>query len=117
MEVYGDWDFQAPDYLEPQEESELDIEKLQQEYEEKVKGLEEELDTIRKHAKEEQAELRTERKKISKNFMRRHKLTEAETRIIIDEKLRLAGWEADTTTINHQKNSALPEKKSEYGNC
>ena len=110
MEVYGDWDFQAPDYLEPQEESELDIEKLQQEYEEKVKGLEEELDTIRKHAKEEQAELRTERKKISKNFMRRHKLTEAETRIIIDEKLRLAGWEADTTTINHQKNSTLPEK-------
>ncbi|WP_340002066.1 type I restriction-modification system endonuclease [Oceanobacillus sp. FSL K6-0127] len=110
MEVYGDWDFQAPDYLELQEQSELDTEKLQQEYEEKVKRLEEELDTIRKHAKEEQAELRTERKKISKNFMRRHKLTEAETRIIIDEKLRLAGWEADTTTINHQKNSTLPEK-------
>jgi type I restriction enzyme R subunit len=110
MEVYGDWDFQAPEYVEPQEQVELDTEKLQQEYAEKVKKLEEELETIRQQAKEEQADLKTERKKISKNFMRRHQLTEAETRTIIDGKLRAVGWEVDSNVLNHHKNGTLPEK-------
>lgn len=49
-------------------------------------------------------------KKITKSFIRRNQLTEAETRTIIDEKLRSAGWEANTTTLNHHKNGTLPEK-------
>ena len=110
MEVYGDWDFQAPEYVEPQEQAELSTETLQQEYEEKVKKLEEELEAIRQQAEVEQADVKTVRKKISKNFMRRQQLTEAETRTIIDEKLRAVGWEADTDVLNHQKNGTLPEK-------
>lgn len=111
MEVYGDWDFQAPEYKEPQEQVEIDSEKLQKEYEDKVKKLEEELETIRQQAEVEQTNLKTERKKKSNNFMRRHQLTEAETRTIIDEKLCSAGWEADTNILNHQKNGTLPQKK------
>ncbi|MBM4763856.1 type I restriction-modification system endonuclease [Bacillus sp. B15-48] len=110
MEVYGDWDFQAAEYIEPQEQAELNTEKLQQEYEDKVKKLEDELEKIRQKAEVEQVDARTERKKISKNFMRRHQLTEAETRIIIDEKLRLAGWESDTNVLNHHKKGTLPKK-------
>ncbi|PGY11125.1 type I restriction-modification system endonuclease [Bacillus sp. AFS031507] len=110
MEVYGDWDFQAPEYKEPQEQTVVDTDKLQQDYEDKVKKLEEQLDTIRQQAEAEQADVKTERKRISKNFMRSHQLTEAETRTIIDEKLRLVGWDADTVTLNHHKNGTVPEK-------
>ncbi|MBG9551270.1 type I restriction-modification system endonuclease [Cytobacillus firmus] len=110
MEVYGDWDFQAPDYIEPQEQVSIDTEKLQNEYEEKVKKLEEELERVREQAQTESTDVKQERKKISKNFIRRNQLTEAETRAIIDEKLRSAGWEADTPTLNYYNNGTLPEK-------
>jgi type I restriction enzyme, R subunit len=110
MEVYGDWDFVAQEYIEPQEEALLDTNKLQQEYEEKVKMVEAELETIRQKAESEKAEATTERKRKSKRFVRRQQLTEAETRTIIDGKLRAAGWEVDTTVLNHQKNGTLPEK-------
>lgn len=36
--------------------------------------------------------------------------TEAETRIIIDEQLRMAGWQCDTETINFKSKKTLPEK-------
>jgi type I restriction enzyme R subunit len=110
MEVYGDWNFQALEYTEPQLLTEIDTSKLQRDYEDKVQKLEEELDLIRKQAESEQPDVKEERKKISKNFMRRQRLTEAETRTIIDEKLRAVGWEADTPTLNHQKNGTLPVK-------
>ncbi|MDQ8056341.1 type I restriction-modification system endonuclease [Bacillus velezensis] len=110
MEVYGDWDFQAPEYTVPREQTEQSTETLQKEYAEKVKKLEEELEAIRRQAEVEQEEVKIERKKISKNFMRRQQLTEAETRTIIDGKLRAVGWEVDTTVLNHQKNGTLPEK-------
>lgn len=42
--------------------------------------------------------------------MRRQQLTEVETRIIIDQKLRAAGWEVDTNLLNYKKNRTLPEK-------
>lgn len=36
--------------------------------------------------------------------------TEAETRTVIDEQLREAGWECDTATINYKIKKSLPEK-------
>ncbi|MCG9792796.1 type I restriction-modification system endonuclease [Flavobacterium algicola] len=36
--------------------------------------------------------------------------TEAETRAIIDEQLRDAGWECETEKLNYKKNKSLPEK-------
>ncbi|MEW8987466.1 MAG: DEAD/DEAH box helicase family protein, partial [Bacillus sp. (in: firmicutes)] len=64
----------------------------------------------RKQAETERSEVKTERKKKSKNFVRKNQLTEAETRTIIDEKLRAVGWEVDTSLLNHQKNGTLPKK-------
>ncbi|KML28857.1 type I restriction enzyme EcoKI subunit R [Rossellomorea marisflavi] len=110
MEVYGDWDFVAPEYIEPSEESTTDIEALQQEFEDKLKRLEDELENTRQKAESEDSTVKIERKKISKNFIRRQQLTEAETRAIIDEKLRLSGWEADTNLLNHQTNQTMPQK-------
>ncbi|EWG11614.1 type I restriction-modification system endonuclease [Cytobacillus firmus] len=110
MEVYGDWDFQAPEYIEPKEETGVDTKKLQQEYEEKVKKIEEELEKVRQKAETEKEEARLERKRKSKIFIRRQHLTEVETRTIIDGKLRAAGWEVDTSELNHHKNGTLPQK-------
>ncbi|MEW4327806.1 type I restriction-modification system endonuclease [Rossellomorea marisflavi] len=110
MEVYGDWDFVAPEYIEPSEESTTDIDALQQEFEDKIKRLEDELENTRQKAESEDSTVKIERKKISKNFIRRQQLTEAETRAIIDEKLRLSGWEADTNQLNHQTNQTMPQK-------
>ncbi|MCM3768377.1 type I restriction-modification system endonuclease [Neobacillus niacini] len=110
MEVYGDWDFQAPEYIEPQEQEVINMEMLQQEYEEKVKKLEDELEKTREKAVAEQPDIKKKRKKLTKLFVNRQQLTEAETRAIIDEKLRMAGWDAETSSLNHQKNGTLPEK-------
>jgi type I restriction enzyme R subunit len=94
----------------PKEQKKVDTEQLQQEYEEKLKKLEDELESIRAKASEENAEEKTKRKKRAATFMRRHELTESETRAIIDEKLRAAGWEADTTLLNHYTHGTVPEK-------
>ncbi len=111
MEVYGDWSFQAPEYVEYSEQLETDkIDLLQQEYDNKVKKLEEELEAIRQKAELEQPNAKVERKQISKKFVRRQQLTEAETRTIIDEKLRLSGWEVDTNGLNHYTKGTLPQK-------
>ncbi|MEL3972055.1 type I restriction-modification system endonuclease [Rossellomorea oryzaecorticis] len=110
MEVYVDWNFKAPDYIEPQKLELVNTSKLQEEFEEKIRELEEQLISVRKKAQEETPDQKKERKKISKSFVRRQQLTEAETRTIIDEKLRIAGWEADTTTINYYSKGTLPQK-------
>ncbi|MDN4524410.1 type I restriction-modification system endonuclease [Fictibacillus fluitans] len=110
MEVYGNWNFQAPTYQEPEEKESHDIHKLQQEYEMKVTQLEKELETLRAKAETEGAEAKAKRKKITKKFVRNNRLTEAETRSIIDEKLRAAGWEADTLMLNSQKHGTMPVK-------
>ncbi|KEZ47165.1 type I restriction-modification system endonuclease [Metabacillus indicus] len=110
MQVYVDWNFQAAAYQEPIEAVREDTEKLQSEYDEKVMQLEKELKELRANAETEKAEEKAKRKKITKRFVRNNRLTEAETRAIIDEKLRAAGWEADTLTFNQQKFGTVPKK-------
>jgi type I restriction enzyme R subunit len=48
--------------------------------------------------------------KRSINAAKKIELNEAETRILIDEQLKLAGWEVDTTLLNYKTNKTLPEK-------
>lgn len=109
MEVYGEWNFEAPEYIEPTEREMADVEKLIQDYDEKRK-LEEELKQAREKAEQETGQEKKERRKKSKLFVQRHELTEAETRTIIDEKLSSAGWDVDTEKLNYHKNGTLPEK-------
>ncbi|MGD6803939.1 type I restriction-modification system endonuclease [Rossellomorea aquimaris] len=109
-EVYGDWVFEAHDYIEPQRLELVNTAQLQREYDEKIRKLEEQLETVRQKAQRETPDTRNERKRISRSFVRRQQLSEAETRLIIDEKLRLAGWEVDSKTLNHHANKTFPEK-------
>lgn len=52
----------------------------------------------------------TEYKNRSEKASKKVDMSEAETRHLIDEQLRAAGWEVDTQTINYKLNKTLPEK-------
>lgn len=110
--MYGSWDFEAPEFQEPEKRALVDADNLKkdEEYDEKIKVLEEELEKLRERAGNENEEQKKERKTKSKGFIRKQQLSEAETRTIIDEKLRSAGLEADTENINYQIHGTLPEK-------
>ena len=68
MEVYGDWDFEATEYVEPVKEEKVDASALQKEYDEKVKQLEAELEKVRKESQYDTSEDRQKRSRISKNM-------------------------------------------------
>lgn len=55
-------------------------------------------------------EIREQRRKVSVNFAKKHQLTEAETRQLIDKQLQEAGWEADTEKLNNWKFKTEPKK-------
>lgn len=103
MQVYGDWDFQAPEYIEPlQQETVSNDEQLAQlaeSYEAKVVRLQEELSVLRQQQSIVTNEDKKKRRLKSKQAGSAFTLTEAETRLIVDEKLRQAGWEVDSQTL------------------
>ncbi len=103
MQVYGDWGFQEPEYVEPVEQesasNQIQLDQLANSYEEKVAKLQQELAALRQQQTTIPNEDKKKRQAKSKNAGSAFALTEAETRIIIDEKLRQAGWEADTQTL------------------
>ena len=102
------------DYLEPEEytlpirEEQKSVEKLEEELEllsQKVINYEEKIAAFNESVKV--VEERKERSyRVAKNLGK----SEAETREIIDGKLREAGWECDTTELNYKSNKTLPEK-------
>ncbi|VVM32902.1 type I restriction-modification system endonuclease [Terribacillus sp. AE2B 122] len=109
MEVYGDWGFVAPEYQEPQQQM-PNAENTNEVTDELLdKLVQEELNKILQSS-EVASDLRNQRKKRSRQFLRNHSLSEAETRVIIDEKLRHVGWEADTEKLNYYKHGTMPEK-------
>jgi type I restriction enzyme, R subunit len=112
MEVYGDWNFQAPTYQEPKPEkftSQKELEEITKAYEQKLTHLEEELDQIRKEQLNITDTDKRFRKRQSQKVGANLNLTEAETRILIDQQLRDAGWEVDTEKLRFS-NGARPEK-------
>ena len=106
MQTYGDYKYVPEPYVEPVDAAvkEEQLEKENRELEEKYKALEAEIENIRKTGKADQNRKAT----AFKNAQAVH-LSEAQTRELIDEQLRLAGWEADTKNIRYSKN-ARPEK-------
>lgn len=114
MEVYVDWNFTPKAYEEPKETIELEkqlqskIEQLEQDIAQKEQQLIKRLDIIVEDVISR--DTKVERKKKSKQHIQKHRLSEAQTRIIIDDKLRAAGWMVDTEEINYKKHGTLPEK-------
>ncbi|MBX0359159.1 type I restriction-modification system endonuclease [Halobacillus sp. Nhm2S1] len=111
MQVYGEWDFSAPKYIEPQPSKEYDEElvKLAQSYEEKTRTLQEELTKLQKQQLYKTDQEKDQRKQMAKRYGLLVDFTEAETRMIIDDKLQQAGWEVDSENLRYSK-GVRPEK-------
>ncbi len=99
-------------YNQPQPEP--DTAQQLSELENKLKQLQEEnnelLTQLQKSFAEQTQEQKKERKEKAISISKKLKWSEAETRTLIDEQLRLAGWEADTDTINFKKNRTVPQR-------
>lgn len=114
MEVYGEWDFKAADFVMPIKSSEkANIQQLKKEseeltidYEIKLKKLKSELEKIRNKKTDEETK---DRKEKSARVASLIELNEDETRKLIDEQLRSCGWEADTKILRYAK-GARPQK-------
>ncbi len=106
MQTYGDYTFEPEPYVEPEDATvkKEDFSKENDELEQKLIALETELENIRKNGKADS----NRRSSAYKNALS-VRLSEAQTRELIDEQLRLAGWEADTAKIRYSKGSR-PEK-------
>lgn len=108
MQVYVDYSFEPEEYVEP-------IESLQEikSLSEENKQLENELTNLKalyeyiKSSYDKDEAIK--RKKIAYTKSNQISISEAETRDLIDEQLRQAGWEADTNAIRYSKDSR-PEK-------
>jgi type I restriction enzyme R subunit len=106
MQVYGDWDFQEPTYREPKQINTIDereLEKLSVIYEQKVEKLETELEKLRQAQVHIPDKNKLKRKTDARSYGSHLNLTEAETRLLIDEQLRDAGWEVDTELLRYGK--------------
>ncbi len=106
MQTYGDYTYKPEPYAEPIDTTVQNEELVKEndELEQKLKTLEAEIENIRKNGKAD-----SDRKNSAfKNAQIVH-LSEAQTRELIDEQLRLAGWEADTQKLRYSKGSR-PEK-------
>ena len=106
MQTYGDYNYSPVGYVQPVDISvSLDeLEKENQELEERNKALLLELQQIQKAGKADSA-----RRTIAYSKAVNVKLSEAQTRELIDEQLRKVGWEADTENIRYSK-GARPTK-------
>lgn len=106
MQTYGKYDYNPDPYVEPVDEA-IQAEQLAKENSEleaKLKSLEAELESIRKNGKFDLIR----RNCAYLNAQSVH-LSEAQTRELIDEQLRQAGWTVDTQEIRYSKGSR-PEK-------
>lgn len=106
MEVYGDWNFKAPAFVMPQKNNIPDYEKLIKEQEAKITALTQQIDKVTTSASDKTIKERIEKSETASENM---ELSEAETRLIIDEQLRKYGWDADTNNIRYSK-GVRPQK-------
>ncbi|MBT2639367.1 type I restriction-modification system endonuclease [Bacillus sp. ISL-39] len=112
MEVYGDWSIQIPDYQEPSQLNNIsqdEFSKITKTYEQKIIEMEIELERIRKEQFYVTDNEKQKRKEHSQRIASSFELTEAETRMLIDQQLQEAGWEADTKNLRFAK-GVRPEK-------
>lgn len=100
MQTYGDYSYRPVGYIQPEDITiSLDeLEKENRELEERNKALLVELQRIQKDGKSDSA-----RRAIAYKKAMNVKLSEAQTRELIDEQLRKVGWDADTGTIRYSK--------------
>lgn len=106
MQTYGDYTYEPEGYNEPIDitiqAQQLEIENKR--LEEKYKELEAQINEIRQNGKSD-----SKRKAAAFKKAANVRLNEAQTRELIDEQLRSAGWEADTSKLRYAK-GVRPQK-------
>lgn len=100
METYGDWGYIASEFVMPEEKSLVDLEAIVAEQEKKIAELSQKLSEVTTAAS---GKTKSERAKQSESVSAMMNWTEAQTRCLIDEQLRKAGWEVDTQTLTYNK--------------
>lgn len=112
MEVYVDWEFVAQKFVLPEEQHEdellLKIHELEQQIEQQEAILSKQLVTLAKD--EVTREVREHRRQKSTLHVSKHRLSEAQTRVIIDEQLQAAGWLVNSVELNAKTKGTMPEK-------
>ena len=99
MQTYGDWNYKNQKFVLPSEAAQpIVVDKTKEESEEQK---------LTKRAEEAAAAApavsQTDRKKQAGKAASQRPKSEAETRFLIDEQLRMVGWEADTEHIRYSK--------------
>ena len=100
METYGDWGYIAPEFVMPSETTHEDLESVIAEQERKIEELTKQLAVVKTAAS---GKTQKERARRSESVSAMMNWNEAQTRCLIDEQLRLSGWEADTQNLRYSK--------------
>lgn len=100
METYGDWGYIAPEFVMPSETTHKDLESVIAEQERKIEELTKQLAVVKTAAS---GKTQKERARRSESVSAMMNWNEAQTRCLIDEQLRLSGWEADTQNLRYSK--------------
>ena len=100
METYGDWGFIAGDFVMPEEVHQADLKSVIENQEKKIAELSKKLAQVTTAVSGTTQKERAKRAETVSSMMQ---WNEAQTRCLIDEQLRKAGWEADTTNLRYSK--------------
>ena len=100
METYGDWGYIAGDFVMPEEVHQADLKSVIEDQEKKIAELSKKLAQVTTAVSGTTQKERAKRAETVSSMM---EWNEAQTRCLIDEQLRKAGWEADTTNLRYSK--------------
>lgn len=100
MQTYGDWKYNADPFVLPEEKNQVDVESVLAEQEKKISELTQKLEEVKTAAS---GTTQKERAKRAESVSAMMEWSEAQTRCLIDEQLRKAGWEADTNNLRYNK--------------
>lgn len=114
MEVYVDYQYVSKNFKIPNDITNVQEQRIA-ELEAQLKDQEKEFNHLlkmnQKDASIHSQKVREDRRSRSKRFTDRRPPNESETRALIDEQLRTAGWEANTVELNYKSNRTMPDKK------
>lgn len=102
METYGDWEYIAGDFVMPEEVHQVDLKSVIEDQEKKIAELSQKLAQVTTAVSGTTQKERAKRGETVSSMMQ---WNEAQTRCLIDEQLRKAGWEADTINLRYSKGS------------
>lgn len=100
MQTYGDWSFNPESFVLPKETDSSAMEKTLEEQEKRIAELTQKLEEVKTAAS---GTTQKERAKRGLTVSAMMEWSEAQTRCLIDEQLRKAGWEADTNNLRYIK--------------